>query len=186
MAEYRGVSGIARQIVKQYRGVSNIARPIIAAWRGVSGVARKYFSSFAYRIVPPNANDDGDDMPNGMPAEYSQTVKDGVLNISGKSTGTSEAAIYINVYGDNIASKKITFNYTTSGYNAFYSTIELSEIGAEGAHTKHQLSSTSGSFSKTLSANTTSIRFSIWFGLSVRTASLKVSNLKIGGQTVLD
>lgn len=48
MAEYRGVSGVARKVSKVYRGVSGVARKVTKQYRGVNGVARKFFDS-----IPP-------------------------------------------------------------------------------------------------------------------------------------
>lgn len=42
-AEYRGVDGVARKIIKEYRGVSGVAREVTKAYRGVNGVARQFF-----------------------------------------------------------------------------------------------------------------------------------------------
>lgn len=44
-AEYRGVNGVARRIVKEYRGVNGVARRVLKAYRGVNGVARRYLGS---------------------------------------------------------------------------------------------------------------------------------------------
>lgn len=43
MAEYRGVSGVARKVTKVYRGVNGVARNVSKQYRGVSGVARNFF-----------------------------------------------------------------------------------------------------------------------------------------------
>lgn len=45
MARYRGVNGVAREVVKRYRGVNGVAREITKGYRGVNGVAREYFAN---------------------------------------------------------------------------------------------------------------------------------------------
>ena len=50
MALFRGVNGVARQIVEQHRGINNVARKITEEYRGINGVARKTFGSELYLI----------------------------------------------------------------------------------------------------------------------------------------
>ena len=50
MALFRGVNGIARQVVEQHRGINNVARKITEEYRSINGVARKTFESELYLI----------------------------------------------------------------------------------------------------------------------------------------
>ena len=183
MAEYRGVDGIARKLVKEYRGVDGIARKLVKEYRGVDGVARQYFSSGPYYKIGALIYSAGN---SGGLEEYVQEVKDGVMTISGTSTGTAKVKIPIYVYGD-LGGKKISFTYKTKGYNAMYATIEITESGADGEIEKSQLTSiTAKSFEAILDENTTRVMFSVWFSLSPTTASLEVWDLTIDGETVLN
>lgn len=47
MARYRGVDGVARQVIKRHRGVDGVAHTISKSYRGVDGVARCYYGSGA-------------------------------------------------------------------------------------------------------------------------------------------
>ena len=183
MAEYRGVDGVARKIVKEYRGVDGIARKVVKEYRGVDGVARQYFSGFYYKIaalIYYEGNTSNDCLE-----EYVQKVEDGVMTISGTSTGKGKVKIPIRVYG-NLAGKTISFTYKATGYDAMYATIEIMELDADGEIKKSQLTSTTAkSFTATLSEETTSIMFSVWFSLSPKTASLEVWDLTIDGESVL-
>lgn len=183
MAEYRGVSGVARTVAKEYRGVSGIARQIAKAYRGVAAIARQYFSNIYYKLAVNNLTF----------TTYVLKVEDGVLTISGtvdkvdESGGNNGGTIAAWIYGD-MGGKTISFNYTSSGYNASYSTIELRETNNAGTHTKyHRFSetvTTPKAFSAVLQEDTTTLRLGIWFDQVGRTASLTVSNLTIGGEAV--
>ena len=44
MARYKGIDGVAREVIKRYKGVDGVARKISKGYRGIDGVARQYFS----------------------------------------------------------------------------------------------------------------------------------------------
>ena len=172
MSRYRGVNGVARKVAKRYRGVSGVARKITKGYRGISGVARRYFSSIWWEFIV-----------NTPPAEYILKVENKTLAMSGTS-GTETSGLICDIRGENLASKQVSFDCISSGYNMNYSTIELLQINSSGQTIKTTALTDSGAKSLTLEATTYFIRFQIWLGASGRTASLNVSNLIIGGESV--
>ena len=172
MSRYRGVNGVARNVTKRYRGVEGVARKIAKSYRGIAGVARKYFSGFWWELILSMP-------PQGVVLE----VENKTLTMSATSE-ESDNGLMCDIYGESLAGKQISFDCVVSGYNASYSTIELIQINSSGQTIKTTALSTSGAKSLTLAATTNFIRFQIWFGTSGRTASLNVSNLIIGGESV--
>lgn len=172
MSRYRGVNGVARKVTKRYRGVNGVARKITKGYRGIAGVARRYFSSIWWEFIV-----------NTPPAAYDLKVENKTLIMSGTS-GTTGSGLVCDIRGENFASKQISFDCVSSGYNASYSTIELLQINSSGQTIKTTALSSSGAKTLTLEPTTNFIRFQIWFGASGRTASLNVSNLIIGGESV--
>lgn len=75
MAEYRGVSNVARKVAKEYRSAEGVARKVIKAYRGVDNVARLYFnnSDFVFDFLNANISVGTNDYYHGF--------EDGVLKL---------------------------------------------------------------------------------------------------------
>ena len=108
---------------------------------------------------------------------------------TGTSTSNDDGrAIFFRIDGD-VASKTITFDYTTSGYHALASTINLDEIySGDVWNNLSVFRNSSGSASISTSSKAESIAFGIWFGgagSNTRTVKFVISNLKIGNELVI-
>lgn len=85
MAEYRSVSGVARQITKVYRSVSGVAHQLSKAYRGVSGVARQYFSAIMSYLY--KKGDHCTSLSGGWLSKYgNKAISSSHSGVSGKPT----------------------------------------------------------------------------------------------------
>ena len=127
MSLYRGVNGVARNILKEYRGVNGVARNILKEYRGVNGVARQYFSSGKkYEFVPTHdelqtdqyyviEQNDSEKFICTVGRTTSEEGLDGAIRMTLCNKGTATRA--------NIeANTPITVSYTVT-YNTDYSSV---------------------------------------------------------------
>lgn len=193
MAMYRGVSGVARQIDKMYRGVSSVARAVKYGYRGVEGIARRFFDGkyiFKWFIVKTL---ESDYTINSASAGESGGIWKFILNVTGKnasSTGEIKVRLYLYDGASILEGKKITFEYTSTTYDARYFTGEFNcydEDGNQISQNALSVTSTYKSKSFTIPEGTHHIGFGYWCNPTNKTWSgtLCVRNVVIDGIKII-
>ena len=125
MSEYRGVDGVAREVVKKWRGVSNVARNITAEWRGVSNVARQFFRLLGMLYGTGN---ECESVTGGWDAYYNDTS--GWWNgYSSQGTRNSDH-IYIEKAGSSKQVKSVatTNKVSTVGFTNLWIDVEMQSL----------------------------------------------------------
>ena len=185
MAEYRGVDGVARKIVKEYRGVDGVAREVVKAYRGVDGVARQYFNTSPVEITKYAYGGNDTDI-----SSYSIIGGLGTVNLSLKTVrGGDSSSDKIGAHMGISATKRdgdwsnalVNFTLDQTGYDPGTGTIEITFVDASGSSLGVQQLSNDATRAFNCPAGTKKIRFSIWNRYE-KTTSLSVTNFKINGE----
>ena len=119
MAEYRGVDGVARKVIKEYRGVDGVARRVVKGYRGVDGVARQYLKSHDYMVTfhtqkSVNGQYEVTDAFSGLNSDGYWECRGTVSYLgSGNENGRN---FFVKITSDNLTDKTISFRYFTEGY----------------------------------------------------------------------
>ena len=187
MAEYRGVSGVARQIAKEYRGVSGVARQIIKAYRGVSGVARMYFNKNKYKIeMYVESKSEDTDI-----SSYSITGAEGILDISlitEKGGDTSQtyngcaAGIKITI-DDELQKKDLSFTLDITGGSNYLSVATIGFYNDSGNLIESYDMKSNCSKSYEIPIGTTFMFVNLWCRYK-QNCTARFTNFKIDGQLV--
>lgn len=191
-AEYRGVSGVARKVVKEYRGVSGVGRRVTKAYRGVSGVARKYFGKL-YSVTLYKGVTNNNSGVTLHSDSYAREIFNGQLELSVHATATKDTDDRANAVAKlsdyDFASKTIEFTVSTSGtggyrdavcvfYDANGTMISYFNINSSSVDEK--------TFTRTTRSDTKSIGFIVNDGARGEyTVSLTVKSLKVDGEVLI-
>ena len=188
MSRYRGVSNVAREVVKRYRGVSNVARQITKSYRGVSNVARQFFGDGYKYTWPLKRSSNEYYTVNEYFAGVDGDTWKFVLDVTGIQSG-KDLVNRLRIDGD-LGGKTISFDYTNTYYDVGKFTCEFICYNNNGTvlyKTQLTRQSTFLSFYYTMPSNTAYIAFGYWCNpyTDHLSSTLTIKNVLIDGERLI-